>query len=147
MIKYIKLCEQLIYDFLLGFWTLFAFKLSFSFYACSEEVDIGTSLAIITIGDYLFLLITSNITFIRDNTISKKILYLITSFVLGIIFAIFLHKAQGIINTMEILILNALNIIYLLLNKKTKNLHIILLLIIDIMFCYYTVNYFLMCNN
>ncbi len=147
MIKYIKLCEQLIYDFLLGFWTLFAFKLSFSFYACSEEVDIGTSLAIITIGDYLFLLIPSNITFIRDKTIRKKIFYLIISFVLGIIFAIFLHKAQGIINTMEILILNALNIIYLLLNKKTKNLHIILLLIIDIMFCYYTVNYFLMCNN
>lgn len=142
MIKYIKLCEQLIYDFLLGFWTLFAFMLSFSFYAYSEEVDIGTFLAIITIIDYLFLLIPSNITFIRDNTISKKILYLITSFILGIIFAIFLHKAQGIINITEILILNSLNIIYLFINKEPKNLHIVLLLIIDIIFSYYTLNYF-----
>ena len=142
MKKYIKLIEETIYNFLIGFWTPFSFLLAIAF-MIDDDDGVGIYMSFISIIIYLFLLIKNNIIFLKNQK-NKKIekIFIVVSFMLGILFAIFFHNGAGIINPLGVLIMLLLNVLFLFLNKKTELLYIILLVIIDIIFIFFTLKYF-----
>ena len=142
MKKYIKLIEETIYNFLIGFWTPFSFLLAIAF-MIDDDDGVGIYMSFISIIIYLFLLIPNNIIFLKNQK-NKKIenRFIVVSFMLGILFAIFFHNGAGRINPLGVLIMLLLNVLFLFLNKKTELLYIILLVIIDIIFIFFTLKYF-----
>ena len=142
MKKYIKLIEETIYNFLIGFWTPFSFLLAIAF-MIDDDDGVGIYMSFISIIIYLFLLIPNNIIFLKNQK-NKKIekIFIVVSFMLGILFAIFFHNGAGIINPLGVLIMLLLNVLFLFLNKKTELFNIILLVIIDIIFIFFTLKYF-----
>lgn len=142
MKKYIKLIGETIYNFLIGFWTPFNFLLAIAF-MIDDDDGVGIYMSFISIIIYLFLLIPNNIIFLKNQK-NKKIekIFIVISFMLGILFAIFFHNGAGIISPLGVLIMLLLNVLFLFLNKKTDLLYIILLVIIDIIFIFFTLKYF-----
>ena len=59
MKKYIKLIEETIYNFLIGFWTPFSFLLAIAF-MIDDDDGVGIYMSFISIIIYLFLLIPNN---------------------------------------------------------------------------------------
>ena len=120
MKKYIKLIEETIYNFLIGFWTPFSFLLAIAF-MIDDDDGVGIYMSFISIIIYLFLLIPNNIIFFKNQK-NKKIekIFIVVSFMLGILFAIFFHNGAGIINPLGVLIMLLLNVLFLFLNKKTE---------------------------
>ena len=138
----INLFAEMIYNFLIGFWTIFTFLLMYGFGVDDNDGD-GINMSIISVNIYLILLIPNNIIFLKSQK-HKKIekIFIIISFIVGLLLSIFFHKGQGIINLFGILFLILLNILFISLNKKTKLLYTILLLILDLTFIFYTLKYF-----
>lgn len=138
----INLFAEMIYNFLIGFWTIFTFLLMYAF-GVDDNDGVGIYMSIISVIIYLFLLIPNNIIFLKSQK-HKKIekIFIIISFIVGLLLSIFFHKGQGIINLFGILFLILLNILFISLNKKTKLLYTILLLILDLTFIFYTLKYF-----
>lgn len=138
----INLFAEMIYNFLIGFWTIFTFLLMYAF-GIDDNDGVGIYMSIISIIIYLFLLVPNNIIFLKNQKHKKieKILIII-SFIVGLLLSIFFHKGQGIINPLGVFFLVLLNILFIWLNKKTPLLYIILLLILDLTFIFYTFKYF-----
>ena len=120
MNKKIKLVENNIYNFLIGFWTPFCFLLAIAF-TIDDNDGVGVFLTILTIIVYLVLLIPNNINFLLS---------------------ILMYKGKGTINIPLTGILIVSNILFLSLNKKADNIYYILLFILNIIFIYVNIDCF-----
>lgn len=138
----INLFAEMIYNFLIAFWTIFSFLLIYAF-IIDDNDGVGIYMSIISIIIYLFLLIPNNIIFLKNQK-HKKIekIFIIISFIVGLLLSIFFHKRQGIINPLAVLFLVLLNILFVSLNKKKELLYTILLSLLDLTFIFYTLKYF-----
>ncbi len=141
MKKYIKLIEETIYNFLIGFWTPFNFLLAIAF-MIDDDDGIGIFLTILTFSVYMFLLIPNNIKFFKQAKSKKEKIILICSFIIGILISIFLYKGNGTINVTLTGILIIGNIFFLILNKKSDNIYSVLLFILNLIFIYLNIDCF-----
>ncbi len=130
----IKLIEEILYNILIGYWSLFSFLLTYAFIVDDDD-GVGTYLAVATIVTYLFLLIPNNIIFLKNRNKKEKI-FIIIGLIAGIILSIFFHGIQRTLNPLGILFLILLNILFLCLNKKSEILYIFLLLILNLVLIY-----------
>lgn len=141
MNKNIKSIENIIYNFLIGFWTPFSFLLAIAF-TIDDNDGVGIFFTILTIIVYIFLLIPNNIIFFKQTKTKKEKVILIISFIIGILISLFLYKGKGVLNIILIGILIISNIIFLVLNKKSDNTYNILLFILNIIFIYTNIDCF-----
>ncbi len=141
MKEYIKLISETIYDFLIGFWTPFNFLLAIAFIVDDND-GIGIFFTMLTFGVYIFLLIPNNIIFFKQPRNLKEKGTLICSFIIGIIISIILYKGRGTINITLIVLLIIGNILFLSLNKKSDNIYIILIFILNLIFACTNINCF-----
>ncbi len=141
MKEYIKLIGENIYNFLIGFWTPFNFLLAIAF-MIDDDDGVGIFLTMLTFSVYVFLLIPNNINFFKQAKSKKEKIILICSFIIGIIISILLYKGKGTININLIVILIIGNILFFSLNKKSDNIYIILIFILNLIFLYTNINCF-----
>ena len=141
MNKKIKLVENNIYNFLIGFWTPFCFLLAIAF-TIDDNDGVGVFLTILTIIVYLVLLIPNNINFFKQTKNKKEKIILVGSFIIGILLSILMYKGKGTINIPLTGILIVSNILFLSLNKKADNIYYILLFILNIIFIYTNIDCF-----
>ena len=141
MKEYIKLIGENIYNFLIGFWTPFNFLLAIAF-MIDDDDGVGIFLTMLTFSVYVFLLIPNNINFFIQAKSKKEKIILICSFIIGIIISILLYKGKGTININLIVILIIGNILFFSLNKKSDNIYIILIFILNLIFLYTNINCF-----
>lgn len=141
MKKYIKSIEEIVYNFLIGFWTPFSFLLAIAF-MIDDNDDVGIFLTILTVSAYIFLLIPNNIKFLKQAKSKKEKIILISSFIIGILISIFLYKGSGYINVNLTGLLIICNILFLNLNKKSDNIYCILLFILNLIFIYLNIDCF-----
>ena len=141
MKEYIKLIGENIYNFLIGFWTPFNFLLAIAF-MIDDDDGVGIFLTMLTFSVHVFLLIPNNINFFKQAKSKKEKIILICSFIIGIIISILLYKGKGTININLIVILIIGNIHFFSLNKKSDNIYIILIFILNLIFLYTNINCF-----
>lgn len=141
MKEYIKLISETIYDFLIGFWTPFNFLLAIAFIVDDND-GIGIFFTMLTFSVYILLLIPNNIIFFKQSRNLKEKGTLICSFIIGIIISIILYKGKGTINITLIALLIIGNILFLSLNKKSDNIYIILIFILNLIFTCTNINCF-----
>lgn len=141
MNKKIKSIENYIYNFSIGFWTPFSFLLSMAF-AIDDNDGIGIYLTILTIIIYIFLLIPNNIIFFKQTKTKKEKIILTSSFIIGILLSLLLYKGNGVLNIVLMGTLIITNIIFLSLNKKSDNIYISLLFILNIIYIYTNIDCF-----
>lgn len=141
MKEYIKVIEEIIYNFSIGFWTPFCFLLAIAL-MIDDNDGVGIFLIILTVSVYMFLLIPNNIKFLKQTKSKKEKIILICSFIIGILISIFLYKGKGTINVKLIGILVIGNIIFLSLNKESDNIYSVLLFILNLIFIYLNIDCF-----